>query len=293
MGICLSCCYEEIKNFNNNELCIKLPHGLNYIKYCNNTNIFIKYSDINIWLKSLYNNKNWLNWIVYNDQINKIGHTHTKKGHCKGILTWNNNKIGWLCHSTPNFPKYFDGNDISDIEKSELIFGQCFQYVEINYNENTLDDILLQIDIMQANIYIEKYNNKNRINANNIKLKKINLSNTITHIAKSPHYEIDIYSNYLVNENNDPWYIETWMRGHKIDDDYEIIAHHKIKDISELKFEDINYNEKQDHSKWATTQNMYWVGDLNRMKSQYKRGGGGFIIKDVNISNSLYKLIIK
>ncbi|XP_062610704.1 deoxyribonuclease-2-alpha-like [Saccostrea cucullata] len=49
-----------------------------------------------------------------------------------------------------------------------------------------------------------------------------------------------------------------------------------VYDIREVKFQD-NYSflAKRDHSKWAVTKSLDWtcIGDLNRRKSQYKRGG--------------------
>ena len=35
----------------------------------------------------------------------------------------------------------------------------------------------------------------------------------------------------------------------------------------------------------------YYIGDLNRMTSQFHRGGGGFLVKDSIISNLLINLI--
>jgi deoxyribonuclease-2 len=303
MGICYSCC---IKTDIIQEFCIKLPNGVKYIKYSDIDKTFNEEDDINNWLKNLYKNSNSTSWIVYNDQIEKIGINKTNKGHCKGIITWNKNKISWLCHSTPNFPKYFNGSEISDLESGEHIYGQSYQYIEIDYSDNLLNSIIQQIIIMDANIYIEKYNNdlntnktilniknNNTNNNTNNDFNKIYLTDKIIHIAKSPHYNIDIYSDYIAKEYNSLWYVETWMRGHKIDDNEERKTHHLIKDISSLKYNSYKYSETQDHSKWGVTKNMYWIGDLNRMTSQFKRGGGGFLIKNSDISCALMNLIDK
>ena len=302
MGIC---CSVFIKTDVIQEFCIKLPNSVKYIKYSDIDKTFNEHENINDMLKNLYKNKVWNNWIVYNDQIEKIGIQKTSKGHCKGIIAWNKSKISWLCHSTPNFPKYFDGCNISELEKGEHIYGQSYQYIEVHYSDNLLNSIIQQITIMEANIYIEKYDNctdihKNilsiRYNTNtnyNIKVdfNKIYLSDKIIHIAKSSKNNIDIYSDYIAKKYNSIWYIETWMRGLHIEDCEERKTHHLIKDISNLKYNSYKYNEKQDHSKWGATKNMYWVGDLNRMTSQFRRGGGGFLIKNSDISCALMNLI--
>ena len=136
---------------------IKFPHGPHYIYYCNVQKCFIKNEHINDWINNLYLNSSWNNWIVYNDETDVDN--HHKKGHCKGILAWNNIKISWLCHSVPNFPSLFEGNKISKIDDSELIYGQSFQYIEIDFSNEMIYNILNQIHIMEAHIFIEKYDN--------------------------------------------------------------------------------------------------------------------------------------
>ena len=41
----------------------------------------------------------------------------------------------------------------------------------------------------------------------------------------------------------------------------------------------------------VSNKNLYWICDLNRMTSQYKRGGGGFICNNKYLSIALRKLI--
>ena len=289
---------------------LKLPHGIKGIEYCDQKREFI-HCDINIWLSQLYINSNWTNWQLYNDETGHIiDDSKHKKGHCKGIVAWNTKRISWLCHSVPNFPKFFDGKLISDIESGELIYGQSFQYIEIDYSEQMIDNILRQLHIMEANVFSNSasggqsnYASGGRINNQELSCNPLKLSDTITHIAKSPHYHIDIYSDYLAKEYNHIWKVETWIRGHHILEEPLIELpltnnnnnNNKIVDIKSLQFENISWTEKQDHSKWATTPSCayYWIGDLNRMTSQYKRGGGGFICLDPTIASAFHKLIKK
>jgi deoxyribonuclease-2 len=317
MGCCFSsnsfnslCCYNKSSIIK--LVALKLPHGSKGIKYCEQTGGFI-HCDINTWLSQLYLNSEWTNWQIYNDEtghiINEHDDIHHKKGHCKGIVAWNNKRISWLCHSLPNFPKFFDGKIISDIESGELIYGQSFQYIELDYSEEMITNIIKQLDIMEANIFSNSASggrSDSQIKITNLKQNwwqggciTLKLTDTITHIAKPPYCHIDIYSDYLVEEYNHFWKVETWIRGHHILEEplTEILLNsssHKIIDITSLQFEDIKWTEKQDHSKWATTSpsgSHYWIGDLNRMTSQYKRGGGGFICMDKNIASAFNKLI--
>ena len=320
MGSCFSsnsinslCCFNFKRNTIIKLVALKLPHGSKGIEYCEQSGGFI-HCDINTWLSQLYLNSEWTNWQIYNDEtghiINEPADIHHKKGHCKGIVAWNNKRISWLCHSLPNFPKFFDGKIISDIETGELIYGQSFQYIELDYSEEMITNIIKQLHIMEANIFSSNSTNDcqilEQIKITNLKQNwwqggciPLKLSNTITHIAKPPYCHIDIYSDYLVKEYNHLWKVETWIRGHHILEEplteISLDSSPKIIDITSLQFEDIKWTEKQDHSKWATTSpsgSHYWIGDLNRMTSQYKRGGGGFICMDQNIASAFNKLII-
>ena len=315
MGCCTSSCFNYFNKSSTIKLvALKLPHGSKGIEYCEQSGGFI-HCDINTWLSQLYLNSEWTNWQIYNDEtghiINEPADIHHKKGHCKGIVAWNNKRISWLCHSLPNFPKFFDGKIISDIETGELIYGQSFQYIELDYSEEMITNIIKQLHIMEANIFInnsacgrDNFQILEQIKITNLKQNwwqggctPLKLSTTITHIAKPPHCHIDIYSDYLVEKYNHLWKVETWIRGHHILEEplseVSLDSSLKIIDITTLQFEDITWTEKQDHSKWATTApgSHYWIGDLNRMTSQYKRGGGGFICMDQNIASAFNKLI--
>ena len=186
----------------------------------------------------------------------------------------------------------FNGTQISKIAQAELMYGQSFQYIEVDFTKEMIFNILQQIHIMDACVYLEQYNsddfNYKKINFNGINtINTIKLSDNVSHIAKSPFYEVDIYSDFIAKEYKFNWNVETWMRGHLI----ETVCEH-VKDVKEIHFEDIAYTEHQDHSKFAVSDNdYYFVGDLNRMTSQFRRGGGGFICNDANISKSLLNII--
>lgn len=290
MGNCF-CTSEPLikKNF-----AIKFPHNTEYIYNNGTTETFIMEADINTWIQNLYCVSYWPNWVVYNDDIHKFSEKHTSHGHCKGIITWNNDRIGWLCHSVPNFPREFKNNKISTIEMSELVYGQSFQYIEIPYTKDMHYNILHQINIMDSNIYNTNYTAEYK-EYEEMKFPKVNkfnilkISDDIVHIAKPHTVQFDIYADCIAKNAPYCWKVQTWKRGHEI-----TTNNINIRDINKLKYEHIMYTTHQDHSKWAVSNNhYYWVGDINRMTSQFKRGGGGFICRDSNIANELNKLILE
>jgi deoxyribonuclease-2 len=301
MGICSSIISINVFNplHTISKTALKLPHGKECVVFSEKTGNFEKQDSIDSWLsQEVYSKKEWTNWVIYNDETEKLGDTHTKKGHCKGIVAWNEKSISWLCHSVPNFPRTFTSNSISPLEDSELIYGQSFQYVEIPFTVDMISGIMKQLQIMHAHVFKENYTdfsasfhyNSFHDNSSYILINELVLSDTVTHVAKSPSYEIDIYSDFIAGKYPTTWYVETWIRGHHIE------KSKTIKDVTNLKYdENHTYTEQQDHSKWATTNDksgLFWVGDLNRMTSQFTRGGGGFLCMNRAIADSLFKLVV-
>ena len=291
-----NCCCITSPTFSN-KVALKFPHGKSGIEFSNLQKCFIDCIDINVWLKNIYKSQTFTNWIVYNDQMKKVykktAHTHGN-AHAKGLVAWNDVKISWLCHSVPEFPSVFNGEngEISDIDQSELVYGQSFQYVEIPYHNDKLCDIMNQLYIMEVNI-VEEKNHLTFPKRKNNAINTLILSDTVTHIAKSPKHQIDIYSQFIVIQYPHLWKVETWVRGHLIESEIPISLR-RVRDIKKINYKDVCYNESQDHSKWAVSDSsFYCVGDLNRMTSQYNRGGGGFICDNKDISHSLRELICK
>ena len=82
-----------------------------------------------------------------------------------------------------------------------------------------------------------------------------------------------------------------------------------VKNIWQIKWRDgTTYQTTQDHSKYAVIANtaisknfkfLYknkfdsvFIGDINRMESQKKRGGGGFIFHNKNLWHAFHNIII-
>jgi len=118
-------------------------------------------------------------------------------------------------------------------------------------------------------------------------IKTMVISPTISHHYKPSHYLMDIYGEHLCELDKSTWYVETWRRGSPIS---TIVPN--LHDVKNLGWFALNYKESQDHSKWALSNQYVWIGDLNRMESQMKRGGGGVVIRDYSMVKAFRGLII-
>jgi hypothetical protein len=242
--------------------------------------------EINQWLSQLYANKTWTGYFCYNDDLPQGA--HTTRGHCKGIVTWNESRIGWLIHSVPRFPDTFNGSTLSPIGHSELVYGQSFLYVEQSRAKVPLEDVLRQILWMKPNLFhVHNLPPVVPYSSSPLEIKQLRWSPTLTHLSKSPDHATDFIGTELAKTDNGQWYEETWKRG---------CAYHpkekgKLHSVHTLCLLGTTFHSTQDHSKWARTSNHVWIGDLNHMKSPEKRGGGGMVMRDPNLATALQGLV--
>jgi len=278
MGLCFSC-KEELSV----DVVLKLPHGEKGIRYRDGS--FHHLESIQDWISGIWKSRPWTGWLAYNDETTVI--TSKTKGHCKGIVCWNDVTIGWWIHSVPHFPTSLTATSISPILPSELVYGQSFVYVEMEFTESKLQGIMDQIKWMDANLFLQ-HNVPSMIpRSKEPSIKQMELSDTIVHHAKSSQHTIDIYAEHLCHLDTSDWYIETWRRGSPLPE-----TNSSIHDVNRLTWASTDYKESQDHSKWAVSKHYVWIGDLNRMESQTRRGGGGVMIQDKEMVKAFRNLII-
>jgi hypothetical protein len=73
----------------------------------------------------------WAGWVCYNDDppAGSAGRGGMTFGHCKGILAWSRDRLGWLVHSVPCWPAAFNDAAVSPLVSSGLRCGQSFLWL--------------------------------------------------------------------------------------------------------------------------------------------------------------------
>nr|UOI85652.1 deoxyribonuclease 2-1 [Dugesia japonica] len=246
-------------------------------------------------------------YVYYNDDKPNSNNT-VKGGHLKGVLNMDETTGLWLTHSVPNFPienEYF-------YNQPQSIYGQSFICVSIK--NIYLKPIVKQLLMMQASVYshflpqlftddVELINllpnliknvRSKQPDSNILKFKTIN-SLELIHFGKSPKYNEDLYSGLIAPSLNDSLFVETWTngKGGKLDSLCQL--KYKVNNVDQINFTNKVYQSKSDHSKWAISQSQklsyVCIGDINRMKSQFKRGGGSLCISKSEAWQKMFKLI--
>lgn len=233
-------------------------------------------------------------WILYNDEmpasakrtdVNSFGHT-------KGVIAFDtaSKTAFWLLHSWPKFadpkakgmptPDY--GQTFIcitlDIATAGKIAAQMANHQEPQVYQPRVPASLSKTDPLF--LLTQKLNPNAAGDSDVIPLKsKGGLPFKV--IAKNRKWGKDFWNDLVGPTLKADMDDETWIRG-KIPPTLDSDGIHKTFDVKFIDLSPLNigasytWPETHDHAKWGITTDSDWVcvGDINRMVSQEKRGGG-------------------
>ncbi|UYV64169.1 crn-7 [Cordylochernes scorpioides] len=246
-------------------------------------------------------------YLFYNDEIPSGYRTSQKSGHAKGILGFNKDGSGmWIMHSIPKFPAVdYDTGITSPIDPRQLQYAQMA--ICISLNASAMAEAAEQIRYVQPQLYAKRgkpsdatlqkltsdaksmWTNRPKWVKSAPFLREANLSprsgsSSIKGFSKSRKLNVDLYGSILA-----PAYgtlmVESWRRGSgdPLPSNCSSVETLNVQDVALGS----RWRTTDDHSKWAVSQSRYaCVADLNRMNSQFYRGGGAICIDSVIISKA-------
>lgn len=126
-----------------------------------------------------------------------------------------------------------------------------------------------------------------------------------TSFAKSNKFSEDLYSALIATNLKENLLVQSWRNGAGDKLDSDCTDQYKVQNINRIQLFDVNsnsvlnkvdWNSTEDHSKWVITsdssKDQYTcISDINRMKSQFKRGGGSLCIKSNKVWNVFKKTV--
>lgn len=211
-----------------------------------------------------------------------------QKGHTKGVAFFDKTSGVWLVHSVPKFPP----PDHYAYPVSGHNYGQTMLCMTLKYEE--LKKIGTQLFFNYPDIYSS--NLPSNMAQENPDLAKaiggkrqsgtpttsvIDLitagGSTFKSFAKTNEFNADLYDGLIAQTLKTSLVAETWRRGSEVplacSEKYHTYDAQDIKVGSTTKF-----SYTKDHSKMARSQDQtkpfVCIGDINRMTSQFVRGGG-------------------
>ena len=262
-------------------------------------------------VSQLFSGRPQIGRILYDDEVTGIGQ-NPHRGHCKGVLGFDleTDSAFWLLHSTPRYP----GAWVPDYPEFEVIYGQTFLCITLP-DVKTLEEIAgvmtrqhepwvfgvelpqdLSINSPLRALGAEYYTNKRGPFTESLEFESKH-GHKFQLFAKHSRWGKDFWNEYVCDELNCDLNVETWRRGTvaaNVDDSGE----HHIGDAQSINLEPIHVHYSwpytRDHAKWAVSMESRkpWVcvGDINRDKSQSRRGGGAVAFQHDSLWDSLSKI---
>lgn len=233
-------------------------------------------------------------WLMYNDQL-PTGDPPEDYGHTKGVLAWDSEGGFWLVHSVPNFPVV---SEPYSYPRNETKNGQSFLCVSHSIsNINVIGEMLL---INKPYVFSSNFPSSFASSLSSIEdvlarlwftspiaIKQIMESegnNSFIVFAKNSEWDQDLYEGIVEPVLNTGLLVQTWREGETsrlmptfCTPEYYYDSINVLQMYIRSGTTPIFWDYTKDHSKWAVSMygNPYvCIGDINRMFSQFKRGGG-------------------
>jgi deoxyribonuclease-2 len=246
-------------------------------------------------------------WVLYNDEMPADAKRKDdgRFGHTKGVIAFDtaSKTALWLLHSWPKF---------ADPHASEMptpIYGQTFLCLSLD--TATASRVAEQMgNHQEPQVYLprvpqtlDKQDPLSRL-TESVDPNATGDSDVIECttrgglafkvIAKNRRWGKDFWNDLVGPTLKADMDVETWIRG-KIPPTLDSDGIHKTFDVKYIDLSPLGmpwtWPETHDHAKWGITVDSDWVcvGDINRMVSQEKRGGGTIAIQDGKLWAALSK----
>jgi deoxyribonuclease II len=197
----------------------------------------------------------------------------------------------WLVHSTPRFPELpSEYSEYPGMPWNEHIYGQSFLCVSfqgaaslntvaaallLNYPD--VYDYVLSSSVRSASPGLVQVvqGESNTSPVCDVSVLTSTAGKKFTVFAKSKPWDQDLYADCVAPKLGvKELLVETWIRGYAIGP--VCTPSYQVLDVEHVQFDGYSWKETQDHSKWAVdgAGSVTCIGDINRMTSQYRRGGG-------------------
>lgn len=237
--------------------------------------------------------------------------------HAKGVLAIDSNSGFWLIHSVPQFPDAPIRGKKYSYPRSGRDNGQSAICISIPAKEAR--KIIRQLFIMRANVYSNyttgsaaqtipeldqllrrKWTQTPTEGIVSIETMKNQRFQSFARSARSPLR--DLYVDLMAPELRDDLLVETWRKGAGTPLTSNCSYQYKVNNVEsvELTFTPRSgvsrtspWSYTEDHSKWAVavSKPATCVGDINRMASQAKRGGGSLCFTDSDVWRATSKSV--
>lgn len=184
-------------------------------------------------------------------------------------------------------------SEIAKVIQKNLLVSRPYVYSLTNHGQDRIGDLLRRLD---------KRDWEDQDKYSDTELKSL-ANETFRSFYKSPNDRVDLYAGIVAPAMDTSLKVETWRHdpGHPLDSECKI-KNEFVENVKEIQIEFVNskdtgyFSYYDDHSKWAITDShleMVCLGDINRVQSQFKRGGGTTCLKKNSVWSAFNSFIEK
>lgn len=243
---------------------------------------------------------------------NNTGSESSYRAHAKGVFAMDKDTGFWLIHSIPKFAQPAEKK--YEYPDSGRDNGQTALCISIKTKDEGAD-IVKQLKHSEPNIYTNVDTDSvlavlpefKDLGKRAFKTPDDKSVETITSKGKTDFISFarnkkaatkdeDLYANMVAKELGQDLIVETWRRGAGTPLTSDCKSDKKVSNVNEMKITFAAGSSQpdsgvwpyaRDHSKWAMSQDpkkpFVCIGDINRMKSQFKRGGGTVCLENKDV----------
>ncbi|KAL7636866.1 UNVERIFIED_CONTAM: hypothetical protein RMT77_012624 [Armadillidium vulgare] len=250
-------------------------------------------------------------YFFYNDEFPN-GSVSLSHGHTKGILVMSELGGFWIIHSVPKYPP--QPSEQYSYPATGQRYGQTMLCISIPpLSQSQAENIGEQLIQNDAHVYAwnipTQLASKYPIFQEIVKGVKLSsppfyrvtqlssvFGKTFTSFAKYKKFNEDLYSNLVAPVLKTDLYVESWRNGPEPLPS-SCNASFNVENIERIETSSasFSFSTHQDHSKWAVSQNpdkpYVCIGDINRMETQFVRGGGTVCIWSLSLWHRFKNLI--
>ena len=245
-------------------------------------------------------------YLMFNDQPAGSTKSNSTVGHTKGVWMWSDTTAVVLQHSIPLFP--LGPNKTS---KYKGLGGNAYTYAQhlacFTFPLSELATLAAQTPLTVPGLYDVRVSPNApatiKALANGAFSKQpvctqtavqTSANTAVTYFAKSTQWKNELYAACVAPALSASLAVESWIRGSATGPTCGKAQ--QVLDVQALAYPFINpFSETNDHSKWAVSLNATssWVcpADINRMTTQFLRGGSAFCFQDSVLASALRKAI--
>lgn len=243
-------------------------------------------------------------YIIFNDEPAGSTSYNFSVGHTKGVWAWNVEQDAAIVvqHSVPLFPVGpSSSSTYRGLGGNAWMYGQhlaCF-----SFSVGTLALLAEQTILTVPDIY------DSRISASapqalqdlaqgaysvepicNLTVAQTTGGQLVTYYAKSSQWNDELYASCIAPSTDESLLVESWIRGSAEGPSCGTVD---VLDVQNLSYPfGLAFTEYNDHSKWAIGRDLVCASDINRMTTQYSRGGSAFCFHDEVLAMALRTAVV-